>query len=337
MKEAYLYDRSDSGAVKCRLCRHGCRIEEGKTGICSVRSNQGGVLYSLVYDKLISANVDPIEKKPIFHMAPGSKSFSIATEGCNFQCSFCQNYSISQSPRDSGTIRGNAALPEQIVEAAVQRGCRSISYTYTEPTIFFELAYDTMVQAKKRNLMNVFVTNGYMSRDALDMAKGLLDAANVDLKAFSDEFYLKRCKARLEGVLDTLRYMKEIGIFVEVTTLLIPSLNDHLGEIRELAAFIKKDLGPETPWHISRFHPDFRETELPPTAVEALREAREVGIEEGLYYVYTGNAPGESGEKTHCPGCSSLLIDRVGYSIRRKRIVDGACFKCGRRVEGVEM
>jgi pyruvate formate lyase activating enzyme len=335
MKEARLYDKGEAGAVKCRLCRHGCKIDPEKTGICGVRKNQEGTLYTLVYDRIVSTNIDPIEKKPLFHVLPGSSSFSIATVGCNFQCTFCQNYSISQMPRDQGRIIGEQLSPIRIADLAQGSGCASISYTYTEPTIYYELARDTMIEAHKHGLLNVFVTNGYMTRDMLDDCRGLLDAANVDLKAFTDRFYGKYCKARLEGVLDTLRYMKELGIWVEVTTLLIPTLNDDPEEVRNLTRFIAKELGPETPWHVSRFYPQYREQSLPPTEVSVLRQARQIGIEEGLSFVYTGNVPGDSGEKTSCPECSQLLVDRVGYTIRSSAVKDGRCPKCGHAVAGV--
>jgi pyruvate formate lyase activating enzyme len=337
MKRALLYDKLDNGRVKCRLCRHGCLLEDGKIGICGVRRNDGGVLYSMVYDKIISTNVDPIEKKPLFHVSPGTRSFSIATVGCNFRCSFCQNYSISQMPHDSGKIIGEKYSPNDLVAMARNAGCKSIAYTYTEPTIYYELAKDTMIEAVKSGLLNVFVTNGYMSRDMLDDSKGLIHAANVDLKAFNKTFYSRYCKARLDGVLDSLRYMKSLGIWVEVTTLLIPTLNDDIGEVRELARFIKNDLGKETPWHVSRFFPKYKEQELPPTDVEALRKVRQIGLDEGLYYVYTGNVPWDPGEKTYCPGCSYTLIDRVGYRIEKYSVKEGLCPKCKYKVDGVEL
>lgn len=337
MKEATLYDKLESNAVKCHLCRHGCKIEDGKRGLCSVRLNKAGTLYTLVYDKVVSTNIDPIEKKPLFHFAPGTKSFSIATVGCNFFCSFCQNYSISQMPRDRGRIIGEDYTPAQIVEMAVESGCRSISYTYTEPTIYYELARDTMIEAHRRGILNVFVTNGYMSRDMLDDSKGLIDAANVDLKAFNDKFYIRYCKARLDGVLDSLRYIRELGIWLEVTTLLIPTLNDDATEVRELARFVRRELGANVPWHVSRFYPQYKEEDLPPTDVEVLRKVRQIGIDEGLLYVYTGNVPWDAGEKTYCPGCSQVLIDRVGYSIKKYRLNEGLCPKCGFHLDGVEL
>jgi pyruvate formate lyase activating enzyme len=337
MKEAVLYERLESKKVRCRLCRHGCRIDDGKKGICSVRTNRDGTLYTLVYDKVVSTNVDPIEKKPLFHFAPSTSSFSIATVGCNFQCSFCQNYSISQMPRDQGRVAGHDIPPEQLAELAVKYGCRSISYTYTEPTIYYELARDTMVAARGRGLLNVFVTNGYMTREMLDDSKGLIDAANVDLKAFNDKFYTRYCKARREGVMDSMCYMKELGIWLEVTTLLIPGLNDDPDELRDMARFIRDKLSPGTPWHISRFYPQYKEQDIPPTAVEALRRARQIGVDEGLSYVYTGNVPSDPGEKTSCPQCSELLVDRVGFSCRTYAIKDGRCPKCGYVIDGVEM
>jgi len=335
MKEALLYDKLEESQVKCRLCRHGCRIRDGKRGICFVRENHGGTLYSLVYDKVISANVDPIEKKPLFHVQPGSRSFSIATPGCNFRCTFCQNYTISQMARDAGRIEGEAVAPARLAEIAVSRKCTSIAYTYTEPTIYYELARDTMVEAKKHGLLNVFVTNGYMTRDMLDDSKGLLDAANVDLKAFNDHFYKKYCKARRVGVMDTLRHMKQLGIWVEVTTLLIPGLNDDPDEVKAMAEFIRQDLGPETPWHVSRFFPNYLETGIPPTDVQALVSTRQIGLDAGLSYVYTGNLPWADGEKTACPDCAHVLIQRSGYTITRNSIKEGRCPQCGHAVEGV--
>ncbi len=337
MMEAALYSKLENNLVKCRLCRHGCTIKEGKRGLCGVRENQGGTLYSLVYDKIISTNVDPIEKKPLFHVAPGTKSFSMATMGCNFRCSFCQNYSISQPPNQSGEIVGQSLSPRELAEMAVQQGCESIAYTYTEPTVFYELARDTMIQARKMGLLNCFVTNGFMSRDMLDDSRGLIDAANVDLKAFNPGFYSKYCNGKLEGVLDTLKYMRQIGIWIEVTTLLIPGLNDDPSEVRELVRFIKNELGAHTPWHVSRFFPRYKETGIPPTDAMVLRKVRQIGLDEGLFYVYTGNIPWEPGEKTYCPGCSYTLIERSGYTIEKYAIKDGRCPKCKYEIEGIEL
>ncbi len=330
MMEAILYRKSDRDSVICNLCAHGCTIAEGKRGICGVRENRGGMLYTLVYGKLIAEHVDPIEKKPLFHFLPGSQSYSIATVGCNFRCRFCQNADIAQMPNDrKGTILGEERSVQAVVNAALASGSRSISYTYTEPTVFGEFALDVMKEARRKGLKNVFVTNGYMSQEALEAFAPVLDAANVDLKAFSDDFYRNICSAKLAPVLDTLRRMVGQGIWVEVTTLLIPGLNDDPKELEKLAAFIRSDLGPDVPWHISRFHPDYRMLDRSATPVSTLKEARRIGLAAGLHYVYTGNVPGDPGEHTFCPGCSALLIERMGFWIRKNRIADGKCPECG--------
>ena len=254
--EARFYEKKKEQQVHCLLCNHHCLIKEGKRGLCGVRENREGTLYSLVYARPIATHVDPIEKKPLFHFLPGSRSFSLATAGCNFRCLFCQNADISQLPQDQEKIPGEEVPPEDIVAAARQAGCHSIAYTYTEPTIFFEYAQDIAVLAEAQGLKNVFVTNGYMTTEALQSIHPLLHGANVDLKAFREAFYQKQCGAKLAPVLKTLKTMKKMGVWLEITTLIIPTLNDSKEELRELAAFILQELGPETPWHISRFHPD---------------------------------------------------------------------------------
>ncbi len=337
MKEAYLYDKLGTSAITCRLCRQACGIKEGERGLCGVRENERGKLVTLVYDKVVSLNVDPIEKKPLYHFAPGSNSFSIGTVGCNYKCSFCQNYTISQMPRETGEIIGEKHTPAELVGLAVNHNCHSIAYTYTEPTVFYELARDTMEQAKDAGLLNVFVTNGYMSRAMLDDAKGLIDGANVDLKAFSENFYIQYVNAKLEGVLDSLRYMKELGIWVEVTTLVIPGLNDSHGELQAAATFIRNELGPETPWHLSRFFPMYREQEIPPTPVETVQMARQIGLNTGLYYVYTGNFEWDPGGTTWCPTCSEAVIRRAQYVIQDYSVRNGRCEHCGAAIHGVDL
>lgn len=334
MKEAGFYEKLKDLDVQCHLCAHRCRIPPGKRGICGVRENRDGTLYSLVYGRLIAANVDPIEKKPLFHFLPGSRSYSIATVGCNFQCLFCQNADISQAPREHGRIVGETVAPEKVVEDARRTGSATIAYTYTEPTIFMEYALDVAEKARAEGLRNVFVTNGYMTAEALRQADGLIDAVNVDLKAFTDTFYRKQCGARLQPVLDTLHLMKSMGIWLEVTTLVIPGLNDDPAELREIARFLVT-LGPETPWHVSRFHPTYRLTDRPPTPVETVRKARDIGLEAGLHYVYTGNVFGDRGESTFCHQCGEILLERTGFSVHQRGIKQGACLKCGARVAGV--
>ncbi|MCS7285876.1 MAG: AmmeMemoRadiSam system radical SAM enzyme [Anaerolineae bacterium] len=335
MVEARLYQKLEEGKVQCNLCAHRCRISPGKLGICGVRENRAGTLYTLVYGKAISQAVDPVEKKPLFHFYPGTTAFSIATVGCNFRCQFCQNWEISQMPREENRIIGGNIPPETIVRNAKRYGSRSIAYTYTEPTIFFEYAYDIAVLAHEEGIANIYVTNGYMTPEMLEAFHPYLDAANVDLKAGKDEFYRQYCGARLQPVMDALKKMKSMGIWVEVTTLIIPGLNDSEDELRFIADFIVKELGPETPWHVSRFHPQYRMLDRPPTPVATLRKAREIGLKAGLRYVYEGNVPGSEGENTYCYSCGRLLIRRFGFSILEYRITNGHCYNCGAIIDGV--
>ena len=334
--EAYLYDSLENNKVKCNLCSHRCVIKDGGRGICSVRENADGILQTLVYGKLVARHIDPIEKKPLFHFLPGTLSYSIATVGCNFRCQFCQNADIAQMPADhSGRIMGDTCSPSSAVAAAVRDGCKSISYTYTEPTVFFEFAYETAKLASGQGLRNVFVTNGYMTTEALEMIHPYLDAANVDLKAFTDKYYKELCGARLKHVLATLKLMKTLGIFVEVTTLIVPGLNDNRAELKNLAAFIAQDLGVATPWHISRFHPTYKLTASPPTPVKTLMMAREIGLKAGLRYVYTGNVPGNAAEDTFCYSCGETAIERRGFQVGTLWVKDGRCAHCGARLDGV--
>lgn len=336
MREAMLYERIEGGKVRCDLCAHHCIIQPGKRGVCQVRENQDGRLVSLVYERLASCNVDPIEKKPLFHFYPGSRSLSIATVGCNFQCSFCQNYTISQAPRLTGRITGETASPEAIVEAALRSKCKSISYTYTEPTVFFEYAYDTARLARPAGLLNCFVSNGYMTESALETFHPYLDAINVDLKGFNESAYKRVIKARLAPVIKTLKVLKRLRVWVEVTTLVIPGLNDTDEELIRIAEFLA-DLDPATPWHISRFWPHYKMSEVPPTPPETLFRACRIGKEAGLKYVYTGNLPGAGGEDTVCSGCGRKVIERAGFAILENVLIGGACPYCSTPVEGVGM
>lgn len=328
----------ENGDALCHLCRHRCRIKQGERGICGVRENVSGHLKSLVYDKVIATHIDPIEKKPIFHVAPGSASYSIATVGCNFRCRFCQNSDIAQMPTDrKGLIMGDPISPETIVAKALKAGCKTIAYTYTEPTVYFELARDTALLAKQKGLRNIFVSNGYMTPEAIESAASFLDAANVDLKAFSDDFYRNYCGAKRSGVMDTLKRLKEKKIWVEITTLVIPGLNDDEEEISGLARFIATELGPETPWHVSRFHPAYRLLDRPVTPVQTLSMIRKIGLHEGLFHVYTGNVPGDPGENTYCHACKKMIIRREGYGIMEYQIQNGCCAYCGTRLSGLDL
>ncbi len=328
------YTTEEKKRVRCGLCRFNCLISDGARGICAVRENRSGVLYSLVYGKVIAENIDPIEKKPLFHVMPGSSTYSIATSGCNFHCRHCQNYSISQV-NSSNPIRGIEKTPQEIVAAALKNNCRSISYTYTEPTIFYEFAYDTAQLARQAGLANIFVTNGYISKAALVEIAPCLDAANIDLKGFNEEFYRNIVNARLSEVLDSIiEYLKQ-GIWIEITTLIIPGLNDSDEDLHGIATFIATNLGTDTPWHVSQFYPTYLLNNHPRTPISTLQRAVEIGKAAGLQYVYEGNVPGAGGENSRCPSCSQLLVERYGYKILSNNINNGNCPNCGLKIAGI--
>ncbi len=338
LKKAELWEAGEGKKVRCNLCNWRCEIEEGKFGRCAVRRNIDGVLYSLTYDKVCAANPDPIEKKPLFHFQPGSKSFSIATMGCNFRCVFCQNWQISQPEIEKGAIEGHAISPAKIVEAAERDGCKSIAYTYTEPTVFMELCNDCGRLGKEKGLANVFVSNGYESQEAIDFASEWLDGINIDLKSFSEDYYKRLCKAHLEPVLDTIRYVaKETNIWLELTTLIVPGENDSDEELKKLAGFIVTEAGVDVPWHISRFVPQYQYLDSVPTPLETLERAYRIGKEAGLKYVYLGNVPGVEYESTFCPECGRKLIERIGYHISSNSIKDSCCPDCGAEIAGFEL
>ena len=332
MKEALLYVK-DEGSVTCGLCAHHCRLTEGKTGICGVRKNISGVLYSLNYDRVCAIHADPIEKKPLYHFLPASTSYSIAAMGCNFSCKFCQNSSLSVVPSEAH-IYGDAIAPKELVRMALEHDAKSIAYTYSEPTIYFELMLETAKLAKEEGLLNVMVTNGFMSGEALDMMAPWLDGANIDLKAFTEDFYKKQCGGRLQPVLDTIKAMHQHGIWVELTTLLIPGLNSDQKELEELISFI---LGVDAniPWHVSRFFPQHRLVDVPPTPTGMLYGALEMGKKMGLKYIYAGNVGGDEFSHTRCPQCDTVLIKRSGYYTRVSRLADGVCGNCNTPIPGV--
>ena len=333
MKEAYLYKKLNDSKLRCDLCSHRCVIESDSRGKCGVRKNKDGVLFTLVYDKIIAENVDPIEKKPLFHFLPGTLSLSIATPGCNFKCFFCQNWQISQMPCDYGRIDGREVRPEVLVSDAIKYDCKSISFTYTEPTVYFELAYDTAKLAHEKGLKNVFVTNGFMTKGCLEMIQPYLDAANVDLKSFSDEFYKEKVGGRLKPILENIKLMHEMGIWVEVTTLLIPGLNDSEEELAKIADFLE-GISNSLPWHISAYFPQYK-SDIPATNMKDIIKAIDIGKKAGLKYVYGGNIPGSSYENTCCSNCGDLVIKRVGFSVLDKKIKDNSCLKCGSKIDGV--
>ena len=332
-KEAFLYEKLGGKKVHCFLCAHQCKINDSKFGICGVRQNIDGILYTHVYGDVIVRSVDPIEKKPLYHFYPGSYSYSVATPGCNFQCGFCQNWKISQLRRNiSPQQNRNLMTPDEVVQNAILNDCQSISYTYTEPTIFFEFAHDVAYRAKKKGLSNVFVTNGYMTKEAVELIHPYLDAANVDLKSFRDDFYQKNCHGHLRPVIETIHLMKELGIWVEITTLIIPGKNDSVKELTDIAKFIAL-VDKDMPWHVTRFYPDYEFMKIEPTSIEILRKAFDIGQRQGLRYVYIGNVNNNM-NSTICSECHTLLIKRSNFSVQENKIIDGRCPVCRAPVEG---
>ena len=334
IKEARLFRKERDQKTSCYLCHQRCLIAPSKFGICGVRQNREGTLFTHVYGEVIAAHVDPIEKKPLFHFLPGSLSFSLATVGCNFRCPFCQNWQISQkNKRKPGFFNESPLPPGDAVRTALRHDCLSISYTYTEPTIFFEYAFDTAKLAKEKGLANVFVTNGFMTAEALKEIHPYLDACNVDLKSFREDFYTEMCQAHLEPVLESIRLMRSLGIWVEITTLVVPGQNDSDEELTAIAGFIS-EVDIDIPWHISRFHPGYKFEGRAPTPIESLRRAFSIGRKAGLRFIYIGNVWGES-EDTSCPNCEKVLIRRHGFDTRNIDVKDSKCSFCDFPIAGV--
>ena len=320
----------ENGTVRCLVCPRECRIPEGQRGFCRVRENRGGELVLLTYGKSSGAVPDPVEKKPLFHYKPGSRTYSIGTVGCNLRCLHCQNWQISQASPEEVPLED--LPPETIVKRARATGCDSVSFTYNEPVINLEYTVDTFELCKREGLGTVYVTNGFMREETAAFLSRYLEAANVDLKAFTERFYRDVCGGSLEPVLRTLKTWKSNGVHVEVTTLVIPGHNDSEEEAREIAAWIRDELGPETPWHVSRFHPDYKMLDVPPTPVETVERFVRIGYDEGLYYVYVGNVPGHKYENTYCPNCGALLVERRGFTVLRINLEPGPrCPECGAR------
>lgn len=335
---ASLWTREGRGGneVRCRLCSHYCLIPDTGAGRCRVRGNRSGVLYSSSSDDIRSANLDPVEKKPLFHYLPGTLTFSLGTPGCNMSCAFCQNHGLSQAESFSpGSLGGAfpASLAARILESAVTSHAASVSFTYNEPIVSFELIEAVAPRALEAGLGAVLVSNAYASKECMAVLKGMIRAVNFDLKAFSDTFYRTLCGARLTPVLRTLVQAASFGWWMEITTLLIPGHNDSDAELRNLARFIKEELGENVPWHISRFRPMYRMASVPATPVAALERARAIGLAEGLRFVYTGNVPGHEAENTCCPRCGELFIARRGYRADAPR--GSCCARCGEAIAGV--
>jgi pyruvate formate lyase activating enzyme len=333
---ARFWEPLEGGAVRCGLCPHRCRIAEGALGACRTRRNVRGELRVITHGLLRAAAVDPVEKKPLFHYRPGSATFSIASAGCNLVCPFCQNHELSQRLRGeaAGGEAGRRTPAAEIVAAALERGCASIAFTYSEPVLSLELAEEVAAAARPEGIEIVFVTNGQVGREGADALGRILNAANVDLKCFDEEKYRRVLGGDLSATLDAIRGWRAAGVWVEVTTLVIPGFNDGDDELGRIAGFVA-EVDPEIPWHVSRFRPDYRWADREPTPAATLRRAREIGLARGLRHVYTGNLPGSDGEKTVCSGCGALLIDRVGYSIRAVAVDRGRCRACGAPLAGV--
>jgi len=334
LKEASYYEKLENKLVQCHLCPRNCTILDGQRGFCGVRENRGGTLFTLSYGKLVSMNdLDPIEKKPLFHFLPGTKTFSIATAGCNMKCKFCQNWEISQMrPED---VKYVYMQPDKLVELVKESGRPTIAYTYSEPTIFYEYMFETAKIAREQGLKNIMHSNGYINEEPLRQLVKYLDAANIDLKGFSDEYYAKLADGTLEPVLKALKILKESGVHLEITTLILSGFNDDEKTLREMCQWIKDNLGDETPLHFSRFFPMYKLTFLNPTPVESLEKARRIALETGLKYVYIGNIAGHEAENTFCPRCGKIVIERKGYFIVEINIVDGKCKFCGYEIKGV--
>ena len=323
----------DGGEVQCELCPRRCRVARGKRGFCRVRENREGKYYSLVYGNPCAVHLDPIEKKPLFHVLPATTSFSLATAGCNFQCKFCQNWEISQaSPED---VYSYEVAPEAVVKKAKEAGAHSIAYTYVEPTIFYEYMSDIGLLAKKAGLLNVYHSNGFINPAPLRSLCKLMDAANIDLKGFTEDFYRELSSGELAPVLETLKTLKRERVHTEITNLVIPTKNDEMPVVKEMCLWIRKELGPETPIHFSRFYPLYKLRSLPPTPVSTLAKVREVALSAGLEYVYIGNVPGHEGENTFCPKCKKRVIQRTGYMIGEVHMKGGKCGYCGKSMPGI--
>ncbi len=331
--EARHYEKLPNRKIRCKLCPRECVIDDQERGYCGVRENRGGTYYTLVHSRPVTYHVDPIEKKPLFHFLPGTEAFSIATVGCNVECKFCQNWQISQVRPEQ--VEAFDMPPDLVAEYAKQSGSPTIAYTYTEPVIFQEYVYDCAVAGKKKGVRSVMISNGFIQKDPMDELCTVLDAVKIDLKAFTERFYKELVAGELKPVLDTLKLLAKRGMWTEIVYLMIPTKNDSRDEIREMCKWIVGELGPDVPIHFTRFYPQYRLRNLPPTPVSTLRAAREIALEEGIHFAYVGNVPGDPGENTYCPHCHTVLIRRVGFEILENNLVNGRCPKCHAEIPGV--
>lgn len=332
-KEARYYEKLDNRKIKCLLCPRECIIDDLERGYCGVRENNEGVYYTLVYGRACSAHVDPIEKKPLFHFLPGSLAFSFATAGCNVLCKFCQNWEISQSRPEQ--IESLNLPPDRIAVLAKKNNCASIAYTYNEPVVFTEYMYDTASEGRKAGIKSVMISNGYIQEQPMSDLCSVLDAVKIDLKAFTERFYTELVAGHLRPVLDTLVLLRKKNMWTEIVYLVIPGQNDNRQELKDLCKWIVTELGPDVPVHFSRFHPQYRLTNLPSTPLETLKTARQIGMDNGLRYVYTGNIPGDPGENTYCPGCGAMIVRRIGFRVLENKIKNSKCPSCNYKIAGM--
>ncbi len=333
MKEALYYKKLKDKIVNCNLCPTNCVIKPGNFGNCGARKNIDGKFYSLVYAKPVSVSIDPIEKKPLYHFLPGSYSLSIGTLGCNLHCLHCQNYDISQAKADQ--FSGRELTPKELVEKAISNSCKSISYTYNEPTIFYEYVLETAQLARKKGIKNIMVTNGYINKEPLKELYPLIDAANIDLKGMYEDFYRKVCSVRLKPVLEAIKGIKKIGTWLEMTNLLIPGYNDSKGKIEKLVKWVKDNLGVKVPLHLSAFYPTYKLLDVPRTSPETLLMAKKIALKEGLKYVYLGNIALPDSANTYCPKCSKLVIERGGFEVYKNNLKDNSCPFCDEKIDGI--
>ena len=333
LKQALFYQKLDNKTVQCQLCPRRCIIPVGRRGFCGTRENQNGQLYTLVYAKPVAIHIDPIEKKPLFHFLPSTTAFSIATAGCNLKCKFCQNWEISQAKPEE--VKYIYIEPQDLVQQVKESGSPTIAYTYTEPTIFYEYMLETAKLARGQGIKNIMHSNGYINAEPLRQLAKYLDAANIDLKGFTNDYYAQLTEGTLDPVLESLKILKEEGVHVEITNLVLPGMNDDQNLITQMCLWIKENLGADTPLHFSRFFPLYKLTHLNPTPVETLEKARKIALDCGLKYVYIGNIAGHSAENTYCPKCKKVIIERRGYFILQNNIENGQCKFCGERISGV--
>lgn len=332
-KEAMYYKKLDDLRVECELCPRGCKIADLERGYCGVRENKGGTYYTLVHSRVCALNVDPIEKKPLFHFLPGTRAYSLATAGCNIECKFCQNWQISQFRPEQ--VDNMKITPREAAMFAKEKRCKTIAYTYSEPVVFYEYMYDTAIAGRREGVKSVMISNGYIKKEPLLKLCKVLDAVKIDFKAFTEKFYKETCHGEMKPVLETLVTLKEIGIWFEIVVLIIPTLNDSEKELKGMCEWVYKNLGPDVPIHFSRFHSTYKIKNLPPTPVKTLERARDMALTSGLNFAYTGNIPGHPGENTYCPDCKEVLIKRIGYTILQHNLEDGKCKKCKRQIPGV--